>query len=111
MPGIDFKQVREQIPIRQVLDLLGFVPTARAGVRLRGPCPIHGSRFARSRVFSVSLVHNRYRCFKCQSAGTQLALWAAVHNLSIHAAAIDLCQRQGIPVPWLTSQQSPRTTM
>ena len=110
MPGIDLKQVRQQIPIQTVLDLLGFVPTAREGFRLRGPCPIHGSRFARSRVFSVSLVHNRYRCFKCDSAGTQLRLWAAVHGLSIHAAALDLCQRLAIPVPWLTSKRSPRTT-
>jgi len=111
MPGIDLKQVREQIPIQQVLDLLGFVPTARAGVRLRGPCPVHGSRFARSRVFSVSLVHDRYRCFKCHSAGTQLGLWAAVHGLSIYAAAEDLCGRLGIPVPWLPSEWTPRTTM
>ena len=49
MPEIDFQQVRSQITIEQVLDLLGFIPTARVGVRLRGPCPIHGSRLARSR--------------------------------------------------------------
>jgi DNA primase len=110
MPGIDLKQVRQQIPIQKVLDLLGFVPTARVGFRLRGPCPIHGSCFARSRVFSVSLVHNRYHCFKCRSAGTQLGLWATVHGLTIHAAALDLCQRLAIPVPWLTQQPPPRTT-
>ena len=111
MPGIDLKQVRSQIPIQLVLDLLGFVPTVRAGVRLRGPCPIHQSRFPRSRVFSVSLIHNRYRCFKCHSAGTQLGLWAAVHGLSIYAAAKDLCQLLAIPVPWLPSHRPPRTTM
>jgi len=110
MPGIDLKQVREQIPIQQVLDLLGFVPTARVGARLRGPCPVHGSSFARSRVFSVSLVHNRYRCFKCHSAGTQLGLWAAVHGLSICAAAEDLCQRLGILVPRLPSHRPLPTT-
>ena len=111
MPGIDLKQVREQIPIQQVLDLLGFVPTVRVGGRLRGPCPVHGSSFVRSRVFSVSLVHNRYRCFKCHSAGTQLGLWAAVHGLSIYAAAEDLCQRLNIPVPRLPSHRPLRTTM
>ena len=63
MPGIDLRQVRREITIQQVLDLLEFVPTARSGFRLRGPCPIHGSRFARSRVFSVSLLYHRYRCF------------------------------------------------
>jgi DNA primase len=110
MPGIDLKQVRQQIPIQQVLDLLGFVPTVRVGIRLRGPCPVHGSRSTRSRVFSVSLVHDRYRCFKCHSAGTQLGLWAAVHGLTIHAAAEDLCRRLGLPVPWLSSERAPRTT-
>ena len=110
MPGIDLKQVRQQIPIQQVLDLLDFVPTDRVGARLRGPCPVHGSSFPRSRVFSVSLVHNRYRCFKCHAAGTQLGLWAAVHGLSIYAAAEDLCQRLGILVPRLSSHRPLPTT-
>lgn len=110
MPGIDFRQVRTQICMQQVLDLLGFVPTTRAGFRLRGPCPVHGSHFTQSRVFSVSLSRNRYRCFKCHSAGTQLGLWAAVHRLSIYAAAEDLCRRLGMPVPRLPSPRPPRTT-
>ncbi len=99
MPGIDFQEVRSQIDIQQVLDLIGFVPTARVGHRLRGPCPIHGSYFPRSRVFSVSLLHNRYRCFKCHSAGTQLDLWAELHDLTIYAAAEDLCHRLSLQVP------------
>ena len=111
MPAIDLRQLRAQITMQQVLDLLNYVPTARVGFRLRGRCPIHGSRFARSRVFSVSLVHNRYRCFKCHSAGTQLGLWAAVHGVSIHAAAEDLCRRLGMPIPWLPSHRpSPTST-
>jgi len=101
MPGIDFKQVRQQISIAQVLDLLGFVPTVRIGMRLRGPCPIHGSCSSQSRVFSVSLAHDRYRCFRCHSAGTQLDLWAAVHDLPLHAATKDVCRRLGVPIPWL----------
>ena len=101
MPGIDLRQVRREITIRQVLDLLGFVPTARCGPRLRGPCPIHGDCRLQNRVFSVHLGCHRYRCFRCHSAGTQLDLWAAVHNLSIFAAAGDLCHRLGIPVPYL----------
>jgi DNA primase len=111
MPAIDLRQVRTRITMQQVLDLLNYMPTARVGFRLRGPCPIHGSRFARSRVFSVSLVHNRYRCFKCHSAGTQLGLWAAVHGINIHVAAEDLCRRLGMPIPWLPSHRSPPTSM
>ena len=101
MPGIDLRQIRREITIQQVLDLLGFVPTARCGPRLRGPCPIHGDCRPQSRVFSVHLGCHRYRCFRCRSAGTQLDLWAAVHDLSICAAAGDLCHRLGIPIPYL----------
>jgi hypothetical protein len=103
MPGIDLRQVRREITIRQVLDLLGFVPTARCGSRLRGPCPIHGDCRPQSRVFSVHIGCHRYRCFRCHSAGTQLDLWAAVHDLSICAAARDLCHRFDIPIPYLPS--------
>jgi DNA primase len=105
MPGIDLKQVRSQITIQQVLDLMGFVPTARSGPRLRGPCPIHRDSRPRSRAFSVNLSCHRYRCFRCHSAGSQLDLWAAVHGLSIHAAAGDLCQHLGIPIPYLRSDR------
>ena len=104
MSGIDFKRVRSQIAMQAVLDLLGFVPVARIGNRQRGPCPIHADSRPQSRSFSVNLGCHRYRCFRCHSAGTQLDLWAAVHGLSIHAAAGDLCRRCGIPVPYLNSE-------
>ena len=103
MPGIDLKQVRREITIQQVLELLNFAPTACEGPRLRGPCPIHGDSHARSRAFSVHLGCHRYRCFRCHSAGTQLDLWAAVRGLSIYAAAKDLYEHLGIPIPYLPS--------
>jgi DNA primase len=104
MPGIDLKQVRHEVGIQQVLGLLDFVPTSRKGPRLRGPCPIHGDSSPPSRVFSAHLGCHRYRCFRCHSAGTQLDLWAAVHSLSIYAAAKDLCEHLGIPIPYLPSR-------
>lgn len=100
MSRIDLHAVRTQITIQQVLDLLRFQPTARSGPRLRGPCPIHGSQ-PQSRSFSVHLHKSRYRCFKCHSAGSQLDLWMAVTGLGLCAAAEDLCQRLGYPVPRL----------
>jgi len=103
MSGIDLKQVRRDVGIQQVLGLLNFVSTSREGSRLRGPCPIHGDSTPQSRVFSVHLGCHRYRCFRCHSAGTQLDLWAAVHGLSIYAAAKDLCEHLGISIPYLPS--------
>ena len=110
MPAIDFTKLRSQVSIEQVLTLLGFVPSRRNGRWLRGPCPVHQSDRCQSRDFWVDLATNRYRCFKCHSAGRQLDLWAAAHHLSVHAAAEDLCRRLGIAVPWLASSRSPRAS-
>ena len=101
MPGIDFAAVRAQITLARVLDLLGFVPRERSAAQVRGVCPIHGSSSGRSRSFSANLAKNQYRCFKCGSTGSQLELWAAVQKQSVYAAAIDLCNRLGIEVPWI----------
>jgi len=107
MPAIDLTKLRSQVSIEQVLTLLGFVPSHRNGHWLRGPCPVHQSSHCQSRDFWVDLTTHRYRCFKCHSAGRQLDLWAAVHDLSVHAAGEDLCQRLGIAVPWLASSRFP----
>ncbi|MGO9109009.1 MAG: CHC2 zinc finger domain-containing protein [Thermoguttaceae bacterium] len=107
MPAIDLAMLRSQVSIEQVLTLLGFVPSRRNGRSLRGPCPVHQSHDSQSRDFWVDLATNRYRCFKCHSAGRQLDLWIAVHHLSVHAAAEDLCRHLGIAIPWLASSRLP----
>jgi hypothetical protein len=101
MPGIDFARLRAEITMEQVLDRLGFEPVARLGEQLHGPCPVHGSSSPRSRTFSVNLRTGRYYCHKCHSHGNPLELWAAVYNLPIYEAALDLCRTLGHPVPWM----------
>lgn len=110
MSAIDFAQVRNQVSMEQVLVLLNFVPTSRRGSCLRGRCPIHRSANPRSRSFWVDLSTHRYRCFHCRSAGRQLDLWAAVHDLSAYAAAEDLCSRLGLPIPRLPSARPLRNS-
>jgi len=101
MPGVDFNVLRSEITMEQVLDQLGFQPTGRTEEQLYGPCPIHGSSSDRSRQFSVNLTSGRYYCHQCTSHGNQLELWAAVNDLPIYKAAIDLCHALGREVPWL----------
>ena len=101
MPGIDFQAVRSSVRIAQVLDLLEFVPPDNHQDQVRGPCPLHRSTSPRSRSFSANLRGHTYRCFKCGSAGNQLDLWSAATGLPLHQAAADLCQRLGIPIPWV----------
>jgi DNA primase len=101
MPGIDFRKVRALVSMRDVLELLGFVPRSTAGVQRRGVCPLHRSASSTSRVFSVNLAKNAFRCFHCGAAGNQLDLWAAASKQSLHEAAQDLCRRLAQPIPWI----------
>jgi DNA primase len=99
MPGVDFRLLREQITMREVLQLLQFEPTVRRGDQWRGPCPVHGSQNPRSRSFSVNMRLGRYHCFACGSRGHAMELWSAVHGVSLYSAAMDLCELLGLDPP------------
>jgi DNA primase len=101
MPGVDFNVLRADITMEQVLHKLNFEATSRSGNQLHGPCPVHGSKSAHSRTFSVNLDTRRYYCHKCHSNGNQLELWAAVHKQTLYEAAQDLCRVLGREVPWI----------
>jgi hypothetical protein len=97
-PAIDFAHLRRQLPIARVLDHLGL--SARltgTGPQRRCPCPIHRGD-GRSRTFSANLDESVYQCFKvsCGSKGDVIDLWAAVHGLSLWAAAVDLVRTFGL---------------
>lgn len=97
MPGIDYAAVRERVPIRDVLKLLGFQPTRRRGSRLRGRCPLQCSEDPRA--CAVDMAIDKFYCHRCHRGGNQLDLWCVTQGLSIHDAAQDLCARLSIPVP------------
>ena len=42
---------------------------------------------------------------KCGARGNQLDLWAALTKQSLYAAALDLCRRFNLDIPWLGSEQ------
>ena len=101
MAGVDFNALRNEITMEQVLNQLSFEEVTRLGDQLHGPCPVHGSSSPGSKTFSVNVGTGRYYCHKCESKGNQLELWAAVHELSIYEAAVDLCRALGRDVPWI----------
>jgi DNA primase len=99
MPGIDYAKVRLLVAMADVLRLIEFEGVETQGDEIRGPCPIHGSKSARSRSFSANIRKNTFRCFKCAACGNQLDLWAAVSKLPLYEAARDLCDKAGVEVP------------
>ncbi len=99
MPGIDFRQARQDIRLAEVLALLDYTPRQRSGEQLRGPCPVHRSRSATSRCFAAHLGQNVWHCFRCGAGGNALDLWAALTGQPIYAAVLDLYQRLGRTPP------------
>jgi hypothetical protein len=108
MPGIDFAELRRQVRLGQVLELLGFVAVSRWGAQVRGPCLVHGSTRTRSRVFSAHLEKQLWHCFRRGAGGNAVDLWLAVTKQPVYAGAVELCRRLGLAVPWLPPGGGPR---
>jgi DNA primase len=105
---IDYRALRNQIPMERVLDLIGYHPTSGHGQKLRGACPFHASAHTYPRCFSVDLTRGLFRCFDCGAQGNQLDLWARLRRLPLYRAALDLCQHAGIRIPGINPDSAPR---
>jgi DNA primase len=108
MPGIDYRQLRQHVSMTQVLNLIRFQALWRRGSQLRGLCPIPACRSPSRRAFSVHLTRQVYHCFACGSHGNSLDLWAAVHGLPFHRAAVHLCHAANLIPPRLPAPCQPR---
>ncbi len=89
---IDFGHIRAQLPLERVLGHLGLAQRLRgSGPQRRCACPIHRAD-GRGRTFSVNLKDNVFTCFdaRCGKQGDVIDLWAALHQLELRGAAIDL---------------------
>jgi putative transposase len=103
-PLIDFPALRAAVHMIDVLRLLGVPANSTRGGQRRGPCPLHGSTSGTSRCFSANLDRNLFHCFKCNRSGNAIDLWAAAKSLTPYDAAIDLCDRLGLPLPVLKNR-------
>lgn len=102
---LDFAQIRREVGMRQVLQLIDWKPVSSHGDQLRGPCPIHRSVNPASRSFSVNTTKAVFHCFTCGATGNQLDLYAAVAGLSLYDAATELCVRAGVEPPAIATPQ------
>jgi DNA primase len=98
---IDYRALRNQMPMARVLELIGYHPTSRRGDQLRGACPFHVTERPGPRCFSVELTRGLFRCFDCGAHGNQLDLWARLRSMPLHKAAQDLCQHADVCIPWI----------
>jgi hypothetical protein len=50
---IDYRALRNQMPMARVLELIGYHPTSRRGDQLRGACPFHVTKHLVGRQSSI----------------------------------------------------------
>jgi hypothetical protein len=63
MPSIDYRQLRANVSMAEVLELLRFGVVERTGDQVRGECPLHEpSASEKHRSFSAHLGRNMFRC-------------------------------------------------
>jgi hypothetical protein len=99
---IDFAHRKGQLALARLLAHLGLAARWRgSGPQRRCACPIHRSD-GRGRTFSVHLDDNVFHCFdsRCGKQGEVIDLWAALHQMSLRAAALDRVRTFGLePAP------------
>jgi len=99
-PKVDFTFLREQLTMEQVLRQLGVLDSLRGrGLQRRGPCPIHGQPGDTQPTFSAHLGKHVFQCFHadCRAQGNVLDLWAAVHQVPLYEAALQLADTFQLP--------------
>jgi len=104
---LDYPAIRSRIPIRRVLELLGYQAALHRGPQWRGPCPICSYGVGTERCFSVHVVRDLFQCFQCKQSGNQLDLWAYFSGLSLHPATLELCHRLDVEPITLANSQPP----
>ena len=92
---IDYRELKQQIRLKDLLARIGWKSTKGRGEQLRGPCPLPGCReksASDDSAFSVNTSKNIYRCFRCGSAGNALDFWQTYRAVPLHQAATELRQ-------------------
>jgi DNA primase len=92
----------------RVLDQLGLSERLRGGgAQRRCACPIHRGD-GRGRTFSVNVQENVFCCFdaRCGKHGDVIDLWAAVRQLSLREAALDLVRTFGLEAAPATEKRN-----
>lgn len=106
MAKISYAVVRQLVSMQRVLDLIGYAWLFTYGRNVRGSCPFKCC--FNNRIAAFGLDRGWWRCFHCQRHGNQLDLYREVRGLSLYPAAVELCERAGVAVPYIVAPTSAR---
>jgi DNA primase len=97
---INYRALRNRVPVKRVLDLINYHPTSRRRHRHRGACAFHAPERPLPHCFSVEPTRGLARGFICGAQGNQLDL------LALHEATLDLCEHAEVRIPVTNSDST-----
>lgn len=99
MRPLAFDEVRAMASTWRVLELVDWRVNYTQGKILRGPCPVHGSTWPRSRVFCAWFDY--CFCHKCKWKGDVVDLMAQLSGKTKLEAAYAICALARREPPYL----------
>lgn len=106
MPSIDFKALFKLVDLRTVLTLIGYCRGHFSVLKDRGPCPLECTDNPRS--CRLNCEGGWWFCFRCKKGGKPFKLYMDATRQDAYPAAVDLCNRLGVPVPYLPGTRAGR---
>lgn len=95
MPYLDLPAIKREIPLKMVLDHVGWKPSATKDGEQRGRCPLHNSSNKKSRSFAVK--DEGWYCHTCKTGGDCFRLWCMFHQVSLMQAVRQMCETFKVP--------------
>lgn len=100
-PLIDFKMFATGDWLRWVVRQHWGYEYEEGREKLRMPC-CHGCPPSRgNRTFALDYTNGKWYTFCCKAGGDALTLWAFLTGLPVYYAAIDLCRKRQLPIPFV----------
>ncbi|MBZ0253462.1 MAG: DNA primase, partial [Candidatus Methylomirabilis sp.] len=90
------RDVRDRLPISEVVGEYVRLQRAGAGGRWKGLCPFHEEK---TPSFTVSDEKGFYYCFGCQAHGDVFSFWMQQESASFPEALRALAERAGVALP------------
>jgi hypothetical protein len=96
---INYRLIRDAIPVLWVLERLGWEPQYRRGQKCRGWCPVHSQTGHRSTILAVDGTH--WYCHRCRRGGDAIDMYSLVTGEPLYESAVHLCEEFSLDVPYL----------
>jgi hypothetical protein len=99
MGSIDFRAIRDLVPLRDLLHRIGWMMVKEGTGNVRCPCPIRTHTKYPHRAVAVG--EREWFCQKCKRGGDVVDFLSMAINVNVYAAARRVCQYAGVKVPYL----------